>query len=80
RFTALWNRGYSEGEFLFSPAPDNATLRSILNRVENESIPQFVAFDLQELIGSFEIFPEEMCGYEGVQLIRVGILGIQIDK
>nr|WP_254661757.1 hypothetical protein [Vibrio parahaemolyticus] len=43
RFTALWNRVYSEGEFLISPAPDNATLRSILQRVENESIPQFVA-------------------------------------
>ncbi|ENP7382133.1 GNAT family N-acetyltransferase [Vibrio parahaemolyticus] len=80
RFTALWNRVYSEGEFLISPAPDNATLRSILQRVENESIPQFVAFDRQELIGSVEIFPAEMCGYEGGQLIRVGILGIHIDK
>ncbi len=54
RFTALWNRVYSEGEFLISPAPDSATLRSILQRVENESIPQFVAFDRQELIGSVE--------------------------
>lgn len=80
RFTALWNRVYSEGEFLISPAPDNATLRSILQRVENESIPQFVAFDRQELIGSVEIFPAEMCGYEGGQLIRVSILGIHIDK
>ncbi|MDF5074267.1 hypothetical protein P3686_03035 [Vibrio parahaemolyticus] len=67
RFTALWNRVYSEGEFLISPAPDNTTLRSILQRVENESIPQFVAFDHQELIGSVEIFPAEMCGYEGGQ-------------
>ncbi len=31
RFTALWNRVYSEGEFLISPAPDNATLRRSCN-------------------------------------------------
>ncbi|MBY7695482.1 GNAT family N-acetyltransferase [Vibrio alginolyticus] len=80
RFTALWNRVYSEGEFLISPAPDNATLRRILQRVENESIPQFVAFDRQKLIGSVEIYPAEMCGYERGQRLRVGILGIHIDK
>ncbi|MCV5854345.1 GNAT family N-acetyltransferase, partial [Escherichia coli] len=70
RFTALWNRVYSEGEFLISPAPDSATLRSILQRVENESIPQFVAFDRQKLIGSVEIYPAEMCGYERGQRLR----------
>lgn len=80
RFTELWNRVYAEGKYLRSPAPDKDTLTNILRRVELELIPQFVALDNHVLIGSVEIFPAELCGYEGCQLTSTGILGIHIDR
>ncbi|GAJ74311.1 hypothetical protein JCM18905_20 [Vibrio sp. JCM 18905] len=36
--------------------------------------------DNHVLIGSVEIFPAELCGYEGGQLTSTGILGIHIDR
>ncbi|WHP65943.1 GNAT family N-acetyltransferase [Vibrio harveyi] len=79
-FIALWNRVYEEGEYLRSPAPDRTMLSDVITRVEKESIPQFVAFDGRQLVGSIEIFPAEMCGYEGGEFAKTGILGIHIDR
>ncbi|GAB7228934.1 GNAT family N-acetyltransferase [Vibrio rotiferianus] len=79
-FIALWNSVYEEGEYLRSPAPKKAMLSKVITRVEKESIPQFVAFDEKRLVGSIEIFPAEMCGYEGGEFAKTGILGIHIDR
>ncbi|AXY02562.1 GNAT family N-acetyltransferase [Vibrio alfacsensis] len=79
QFIVLWNRVYEEGEYLRSPAPEQSKVTEVLTRVEKESIPQFVAFDEQHLVGSVEIFPASMCGYEGEEFIHTGILGIHID-
>ncbi|WP_186175749.1 GNAT family N-acetyltransferase [Vibrio jasicida] len=79
-FISLWNRVYEEREYLRSPAPDKAMLSEVITRVEKESIPQFVAFDGKRLVGSIEIFPAEMCGYEGGEFAKTGILGIHIDR
>ena len=69
-FIALWNSVYEEGEYLRSPAPKKAMLSKVITRVEKESIPQFVAFDEKRLVGSIEIFPAEMCGYEGGEFAK----------
>ncbi|AXB33672.1 GNAT family N-acetyltransferase [Vibrio campbellii] len=79
-FISLWNRVYEEGEYLRSPAPDKAMLSEVITRVEKESIPQFMAFDEKRLVGSIEIFPAEMCGYEGGEFAKTGFLGIHIDQ
>lgn len=79
-FIALWNSVYEEGEYLRSPAPKKAMLSKVITRVEKESIPQFVAFDEKRLVGSIEVFPAEMCGYDGGEFTKTGFLGIHIDQ
>ncbi|MGI9950447.1 GNAT family N-acetyltransferase [Vibrio hyugaensis] len=79
-FIALWNRVYEEGEYLRSPAPGREMLTEVLTRVEKESIPQFIALNDKHVVGSVEVFPAEMCGYEGGEFAKTGILGIHIDR
>lgn len=68
-FIALWNRVYEEGEYLRSPAPDRTMLSDVITRVEKESIPQFVAFDGRQLVGSIEIFLPK-CAVMKVESLR----------
>ena len=76
----LWNRVYSEGAFLAKGPPLEDRVRSTIERVVKERIPNFIVIDESQVIGTVEVFPGTMCGreYDGAE--KIGYLGIQIDS
>ena len=79
-FVDLWSRVYSEGAFLAKGPPPEDRVRSIIEKVVKEGIPNFVAVEKSQVIGAVEVFPGPMCGrkYDGAE--KTGHLGIQVDS
>ena len=76
-FATLWGEVYQEGLFLRSGPPPIDVISQVLTKVQNTKIPQFVALNGMQVIGSIEAFPGSMCGQE---LDSVGFLGAQVSK
>ncbi len=77
-FLALWAKVYSEGAFLSKGPPPESLVLQVVERVVKEQIPNFVAIDVQELVGAVEVFPGSLCGFSDENADRRGYLGIQL--
>ncbi len=80
KFLALWGQVYSEGAFLAKGPPPEDRVRSIVEKVVIEEIPNFIAVDGGKLVGAVEVFPGTMCGRKEFGADRIGHLGIQVDS
>lgn len=58
----LWNGVYAEGAFLAKGPPPEDRVRSTMERVVKECIPNFVAIDGNKVVGTVEVSPGTMCG------------------
>ena len=79
-FVDLWSRVYSEGAFLGNGPPPEVRVRSIIQKVVKEGIPNFVAVEKSQVIGAVKVYPGPMCGrtYDGAE--KTGHLGVQVDS
>ena len=76
-FFILWTGVFNERIYLENPPPPKERIEPVLNKVEILKIPQFVALEEGELIGSIEAFPGTMCGHD---TDTIGYLGAQVRK
>ena len=77
QFKILWNSVFQEGGFLRTAPPSDERILTVIRKVTERKIPQFVAIENNEIVGSVEAFPGTMCGFDSD---NTGYVGIQVKK
>ncbi|CAM3547183.1 GNAT family N-acetyltransferase [Parendozoicomonas haliclonae] len=79
-FIKLWDTIYAEGCYLQKPPPSDDIIERVIHKVEERTLPNFVAVDNHRVVANVEVFPGSMSGIEREHADQIGILGIQIHQ
>lgn len=77
-FLSLWASIYDEGEFIFRKPPPKERVQSIVTKVVELEIPNYVALLQGQLVGSAEVFPTGLYELNVPDPEKLGILGILV--